>query len=86
MRNFSTKVIDILGRRYLPSLAWRSLARLLFIPLRHSFPSSATFYLLLTGHELKHRICDLAEAAQIMSKEGWDAIGYPGSPVARLSN
>ena len=40
----------------------------------------------LTVHELKHRICDLAEAAQIMSKEGWGAMGYPWSPVARLSD
>ena len=40
----------------------------------------------LTVHELKHRICDLAEAAQIMSKEGWEAMGYPWSPVARLSD
>ena len=40
----------------------------------------------LTVHELKHRICDLAEAAQIVSKEGWDAMSYPSSPVTRLSD
>jgi AbiV family abortive infection protein len=47
---------------------------------RHLLPST------LDGHELKHRICDLAEAAQIVNKDGWDAAGCPSSPVGRLTD
>lgn len=42
----------------------------------------------LDGHELKHQICSLADAAQIMSSEGWAVVAdYGGTtPISRLGD
>jgi AbiV family abortive infection protein len=39
----------------------------------------------LNGHELKHHICGLADAAQIMNSEGWNVSGG-GTPMSRLGD
>ena len=55
---------------------------------RHRLQLKRDGYLKLDGHELKHRICSLADAAQIMNSEGWAvAADYGGSaPVSRLGD
>ena len=46
---------------------------------RHSLPPR------LDGDELKHQICSLADAAQIMNHEGWNVYGGT-TPVSRLGD
>ena len=40
----------------------------------------------LDGHELKHRICSLAEAAEIVNEDYWDAIRRPDTALVRLTD
>lgn len=42
----------------------------------------------LDGHELKHQICSLADAAQIMNSDGWAVAADYGSttPISRLGD